>query len=279
MRDLARSLRSTGRPVPPPWRDLARLIKPRGQNLLLVLAAGGVGKSAFMSEWALSLGRPVCYVSLDTDKMDHGIRIIARELDESVDWVQDGHDDDPAGWAEAWGEYLESLEYPIRYCDATTTVREIGELLAAETEYWGESPMLTIVDNLSDVLEGEEGAGEYRQILLGLKRVAQRHDTLVVGLHHLRKRPATKRDRDNEDADEGTQPVHISDALFPVDQHAQYVLGLWRPQPNRMAVGILKNRMGPMSRLGNLHVTLNADLARMRIESPVIPHETYVGLN
>lgn len=267
MRDLARSLHLSGRPVPVPWRQLGRYIKPRGQNLMVVLAAAGVGKSAFALQWATMLNHPSLYVSLDTALVDHAIRILARETGLTVGDITDGHDEDVEGWVQKWYEVLDDLPTKARFTDLTHTVRHVGELVRAETEYWGEPPALTIVDNLGDLLEEGESAAEYRRILLELKRVAVENDTLVVALHHLRKRPSKARSQDDDDeGDEGTQPVHVGDALYESDKHAKFVLGLWRPQPDRMAVGVLKNRMGPAARNGSLHVTLEANLERMRIE-------------
>lgn len=281
MRDLARSLHLTGRPVPVPWPALGGLVRPRGQNLMLVLAAGGVGKSAFALEWAVSIGAPVLYVSLDTSLVDHGIRLISRSTGMRVDDVQRGHDVDPEAWAEKWGAQIRAFDYPVRFCDLTGSAREIRELVAAEAEYWGEAPLLTVVDNLGNLLEGEEGASEYRRILAELHRIAKEHDTLVMALHHTRRQPPKKRtgrDEDEEEDDEGTKPVHLSDALYEGDKEAQYVLGLWRPEPNKLSVGVLKNRMGTASRSGKIRTTLRADLSRFAISQPG-DVERYVGVN
>jgi hypothetical protein len=242
---------------------------------MVVLAAAGVGKSALALAWATMIGKPSLYVSLDTALVDHAIRILARETGLTVGEITDGHDDDLEGWVEKWYEVLDDLPTRARFSDAAYTVRSVGELVRAETEYWGEPPALTIVDNLGDLLEEGESAAEYRRILLELKRIAVDNDTLVVALHHLRKRPAKSRSQDDDDeGDEGTQPVHVGDALYESDKHAKFVLGLWRPQPDRMAVGVLKNRMGPASRNGSLYVTLEANLERMRIEELGQNHQT-----
>jgi KaiC/GvpD/RAD55 family RecA-like ATPase len=237
---------------------------------MLILAAGGVGKSAFALEWALRLERPVLYVSLDTSLVEQAIRVLARETSTSVEDIVEGHDQDPEKWADQWSGVLSDLSYPIRFCDSAHSVRDIDELVTAETEWWGESPHMVIVDNISDLLEGEESASEYRKVLAGLKRVARDHDTFVIALHHIRKKPPkSQKQRDEEDEeDEGTKPVHLSDGLYESDKHAQYVLGLWRPRWNQMSVGVLKNRMGPASSSGSLHTTLECDLRTMRIEHP-----------
>lgn len=245
---------------------------------MVVLAAGGVGKSAWGLEWATQIGVPSLYISLDTSLVDHTIRLIARSTGLTVEQVQHGHDEDLDAWVDTWHDYVEELPYQTRFCERAYTARTVGELIRAETEFWGEPPALTIVDNLGNLLEEQESAGEYRRILGELHRAAKENDTLVVALHHLRKRPAKVREKDNNEGDEGTQPVHLSDALYESDKEAQFVLGLWRPQPTRMAVGVLKNRMGPANRNGDLHVTLDADLRRMRISEPERAIEHYVGL-
>lgn len=233
---------------------------------MLVLAAGGVGKSAFALEWAVRLGRPALYVSLDTSLVEQGIRILARSTGTSVEDVVEGHDEDPARWSETWGQRLEDIQIPLRFCDSAYTVRDLDELVQAETEWWGEAPYMVVVDNIADLQEREEGAAEIRRILAGLKKVAKDHDTLVMALHHIRKKPPKNSKRDEEDEqEEGMIPVHLSDALYEGDKHAQYVLGLWRPDWNHMAVGVLKNRMGPASRTGSMHTTLEADLRTMSI--------------
>lgn len=268
MRDLARAARLSGRPVPVPWPALAEYIRPRGQNLMLVLAAGGVGKSAFALEWAYRIGVPAVYVSLDTSLVDHGIRLVSKTTGMPIDQVSAGHDEDPEGWGARVGSQLLDLDSPLRFTDLANTAREVGEVVTAETEYWGDTPILTIVDNLQNLLEQEEGAAEYRRILRDLHRVAKEHDTLVMALHHLRRQPPKRRsDKDDDDLedDPGAKPVHLDDALYEGDKEAQFVLGLWRPQWNRMHVGILKNRMGPASRAGSLWAPLYCDLKRMEI--------------
>lgn len=275
MRDLVRALHLTGRPVEVPWADLRHLIRPRGGYLTLVLAAGGVGKSAFALEWVARLGAPTLYIALDTSLTDHAVRLLARGDGITVDKVQSEHDVDPEAWAHKWGAKLEELNLPIRFCERASTASEVRQVVAAETEYWGVAPAITVVDNLSNLLEKEEGAGEYRRILAELHKTAKEYDTLVLALHHLRKRPPRTRSSKpgEDDLDEGTIPVHLSDALYESDKEAQIVLGLWRPQFNQMTVGVLKNRMGPADRNGKMHATLKADLARMEIRDAWTPGE------
>lgn len=269
MRDLARSLRFTGQPVPVPWPQVGRYLKPRTQSVLIVLAASGVGKSTVALDWALELAQdqPALYLSLDTALVDHAIRVIARQTGHTIREVEEGHDEDPKAWAQKWAPTLLEMESSthLRFCDQNMRVETIGELVAAETEYWGDAPKLVIVDNLMNLLEGAESAAEYRRIVSELLRVAKEHHALVVGLHHLRKKPAKSVKDEEDDDDEGTRPVRLHDSLFAVDQEAKYVVGLWRPQPWDLKLSILKNRMGDANANGKVQVSLSVDMARARI--------------
>lgn len=266
MRDLARSLWFTGQPVPVPWTRVGRYLKPRTQSVMIVLAASGVGKSTFALDWVLELGEPALYLSLDTALVDHAIRVIARGQSRTIEDIEQGHDDDPRAWAASHAEYLNSQQARVRFCDQTMKVESIGELVAAETEYWGESPKLVVVDNLMNLIEGAESAGEYRRVVGELLRIAKRHHSLVVGLHHLRKKPAKSVKDDEDDDDEGTRPVRLHDSLFAVDQEAKYVIGLWRPEPWDLKVSILKNRMGQANANGKVQISLSVDMARAQIK-------------
>lgn len=266
MRDLARSVGLHGRPVPTPWPALGEYVRPRAQNLLLVLAAAGLGKSQFALNWAVQARVPTLYLSLDTSLADQAIRVLAHLRGATVDEIEKGHDEDPATWAAHRAAELEELDLPIRFAEGITTAKEVDEIVAAETEWWGESPSIVIVDNLMDLIT-EESAGEYRKVLGELKQIAKRRDTLVMALHHLRKKPAKKKGEDDEEDDAAKVP-NLDDALYASDQHAQYILGLARPSWNRLLVAILKNRMGIADRWGNVHTTLHADLSKAVVRDP-----------
>jgi hypothetical protein len=261
MRDLARALRISGKPVPLPWRTLSNYIKPRTGSVMVVLAQSGVGKSALGMNWALGYSEPSLYISLDTELADHAIRVIARDKHLTTTEIEKGHDEDEEAWAEQWRPVLEELDYPVRFCDRWVSAEQIGELIEAETEWLGETPRLVIVDNLMNLIR-DESAGEYRRVLGELVRVAKKYHALIVALHHLRKKPAKK---DEDDEDDRAKPVRLSDSLYAIDQEPKYVLGLWAPNDYSLSVGVLKNRMGPLNPDG---VTLYTDMAHMRIWDP-----------
>lgn len=272
LRDLVRSLHQKGKPVTVPWTGLGAYVKPRTGTLMAVAAAAGVGKSNFALDFAAHLAAPTLYVSLDTTLVDQGLRLTAKSTGQTIDEIQMGHDTDLEGWIERWEPVVENLGYPIRFVDISAGAKAIGEMVAAEAEYLGEPPLLTIVDNVSDLVEGEESGQEFARIFRELNHVAKEQNTFVMGLHHIRrkppgnKRPCKKCGYGEDERDQGTEPVHMSDILYGGDRAVQYLLGLWAPSPGKLRVGVLKNRMGPSNPNGGLYVTLHADLARSRLE-------------
>ena len=265
MRALSRSLRLSGAPVPVPWPMLSRYIRPRAQNMMAVLACPGVGKSFFALEWAMALKEPSLYVSLDTDLFTQAVRVISRMTRYTTEEVSEGYDTDEEGWVRKWEPYVESLGESVRFVDRTGGTRAIAEMVSAETEYWGSPPPLTIIDNVGDLLDGPEAAQEYQRVFGELKRITVEHHTFVVALHHIVKKQLKFNKETDEQVDATTLPVHMSDGLYGGDRSTHIVLGLWRPQPERLRVAVLKNRMGKASPGGHVYVDLHADFTRSRL--------------
>lgn len=266
MRDLARSLRHSGAPVPVPWKGLSDLIRPMTGHQMVAIAAEGVGKSVWALNWALEVPEhPVLYVTLDTSMTDQAIRVIARHTNTSIQDVMRGHDD-VESWADRWEPYLEQVHSRTRFFADDIGPKAVDELVEAEAEYWGEPPIVTIIDNVGNLIEKEESAQEYQGVFNALSRMAKRRQTFVLCLHHLRRKPAaSKKEREAEQDDPGIEPVHSSDILYAGGRNANFVLGLSRPQPDRLRINVLKNRMGLMSPAGKVATYLSFDGARSRV--------------
>lgn len=258
--------------MPVPWSNLAFHLKPRAGNLMLVAAAAGVGKSMLASNWMVGIveqGLPCLYVSLDTSLDDQAVRFLSLTQRKTTAEIEQGRDDDHEAWVAAWSGVLS--EYPhkrrLRFTDRPSTIRHIEECIVAETELAGRPPAMTVVDNVADLLEEEESAAEYHRIFGGLRRVARNTQTLVMALHHLRRKPARF---GATEQDQGTKPVMKTDVLYGGDREAQYLLGLYRARPDVLTVSILKNRMGRADASSNLNVRLKADYEKGAVREDVL---------
>lgn len=250
MRVLSRALRHQGDPIPLPWPELP--IRPGPGDVVLGLAAPGVGKSFVALNWAVHLakeGRPVLMISTDTDYSDQAIRTAALLSGETMDKVEMEQ--------ERWADWLAEQHLPIRWSELHLDAEDVADFVKAEVEFLGERPDFIVVDVVGDMLNGkEENVGNIRNIFTQLKKVARRFHTTIFALHHVKRGSAAS----------GTSVVTLSDGLYGGEQVAPIVLGMWRNQ-DMLTVAVLKNRMGKAQADGLLNFDLRTDYSHARVSS------------
>jgi len=250
---LTRALRSAHNTVPVPWPTLAEIITPRPGGHTVIAAAPGRGKSTLALVWAMEIApEPVLYVSIDTSMRDQAIRVASRLSGHPVAAIED---DLPffSNWLD------EQPMLNVRFVDDARDFEELGEIVEAECEFWGEPPRLTIVDNIGDMVTDESSA-EYNSAFRELGRIAKRHDTHVLALHHLNRGPAA----------DGDKSPTMRSLNYAGERKAEAILGLWSPDGSseKMNVSVIKNRMGPANPTGKLFSALDLDLTRVQITDP-----------
>jgi KaiC/GvpD/RAD55 family RecA-like ATPase len=251
VRVLSRALRHQGEPIPLPWPELP--IRPGPGDVVLGLAAPGVGKSFMALNWAVYLarqGRPVLMHSTDTDYPDQAVRTAALLSGETTEVVEKNQ--------EKWADWLSGQNLPIRWSDIHIGAEEFADLLKAEVEFLGVAPEFVVVDIAGDMLNGqEENVGSMRNIFTQLKKVARRFHTTIYALHHVKRGPAAS----------GVSVVKLADGLYAGEGVVQVVLGMWRPGEETLRVAVLKNRMGKAQPEGLLACDLRVDYSRARVSS------------
>ena len=240
--------------VPLPWHALGSIVKPRAGYLVIILGAPGVGKSTIGMNWAYSLPSPSLVCSMDTDLGSQAIRVRAMLEGRPTQQVEQDLIDRP----ESWDRFFDSIRPDVRWSHAPMGANDLDDLLAAEAEFLGESPSLCIVDVVGD-LTGREDLENYSETFKTLHRIARRRHTVIAALHHLRRGPAAS----------GAVKFGMDEGLFSGERGAEIVLGLWQPSPGTIFIAVLKNRMGPMDRRGDLNFAYSADLAQARIGGPM----------
>lgn len=253
MRVLSRALRHQGEPIPLPWPEL--LIRPGPGDVVLGLAAPGVGKSFVALNWAVHLaqeGKPVLMISTDTSYQDQAVRTAALLSGKTMDEVEK----DQAASADD----LARRHLPIRWSELHLKADDISDFLKAEVEYLGEAPDFVVVDVISDLMGSlEESSSAYSHIMTELKKAARRFQTTIFALHHVSEGAASS----------GTQPVKLRDILYKSPGRiAPIVLGMWRNGTGILTVAILKNRMG-RANADAIGVTfdLRVDYSRAKVRS------------
>ena len=246
MRVLSRALQKQGEPIPLPWPELS--IRPGPGDVVLGLAAPGVGKSFTALTWAHFLakqGRPVLISSTDTDYSDQAIRLAAIEFGVTTAEVE--------AQQQFYADKLAKLDLPIRWSELHMDAEDVTDLLKAEVEFLGEAPEFVVIDVVGDLLNGkEENVGAIRNIFTQLKKVARRFHTTIYALHHIKRGSSA----------DGTTVVRLSDGLYAGEGVVQIALGMWRTDPRTLRVATLKNRMGKAHAEGLLAVDLSVDYER-----------------
>ncbi len=230
-------------PVEIPW-DVG--ITPLRGNLITVMGAPGVGKSLFGLNWCLRVPTELSVlVSLDTDMPTQALRACS---------ILSGYPSSAIlERPEAWARHLERRNLRCRMYDQTMAVKDINDLVIAETEYWGVTPGLVIVDNVSNLVT-EMSYEQFRGAFIGLQKVARLRGTVVVALHHVTRSAASG-------------PLSLHSGSFAGEQESEVVLGLWRSEnPTLLDVGVLKNRNGMADPAGGLYSSLQLNHQNFRME-------------
>jgi hypothetical protein len=207
----------------------------RGQFALLV-GAPGVGKSTFALIWAIEQWRPVAIVSHDTDLYTQARRI-ERYLSHTRRSLEIGH---------------------LFLTDGPATPQEIDEMVVGLEEYYGDPPVMLVLDNLGDIVP-EESVSAYEQVIKGLRSIAHSRKVFVVALHH------TRRGSSDDMVGTGRVPLTLRDAAYAGEKRADLVLGLWRPSQDELRVSLLKRRDGLADPSGHLWVRLRIDMENAHI--------------
>lgn len=225
-----------------PW-DVG--ITPLRGNLVTVMGAPGVGKSLFGLNWALRVPELSVLVSLDTDMPTQALRACSIMSGYSSESILER--------PEAWARYLERQNMRCRMYDLSVTVKDINDIVIAETEFWGETPGLVIVDNVSNLVT-EMSYEQFRGAFIGLQKVARLRGTVVVALHHVTRSAASG-------------PLSLHSGSFAGEQESEVVLGLWRSEnPKYVDVGVLKNRNGMADPSGALYTQIALNHTNFRME-------------
>lgn len=185
-RRLDRVVRRTGggggAPLPVVFPSMANMrLHLRRSELVLVAGEPGSGKSSFALNYALQVGVPTLYISIDSSPHTQAIRLVANQTGRPQDVVE-----------EVMGENVEWAEQVIRQTshirwmfDGAPSIDDVEEELQSFIDLYGEPPHLIVVDNVSDVdADSGDEWGTLRQLLRMLKEWARDLDACILALHH-----------------------------------------------------------------------------------------------
>ncbi len=236
-----------------PWPELEDKISPGPGHVILAIGAPGVGKSAFGLKWALGMEQPCLILSLDSDLMTQGARVVSAISGMPFTDVRKHAKEYQPFLRERFKQLPMMIDYPVG-------PGEIGEVLEAFQEFYGHRPEIVVLDNLKDVVKSKTYEA-YDDALRDIHRLARRHKTTFLVLHHIN-RGDGKRQQD-VDVYAGKARPTLRHVQFAGDQDSEIVLGLWQSWTpwlgNSLMVSTIKYRFGP----SDVDVPLKMDLERM----------------
>lgn len=238
-------------PMPPSWPYLGTTVRPLGGQVIQVMAAPGVGKTAFALYLALGAKVQTLYFASDTDMRlfteQMGAYATGDDREEVRRRLENGE----------LGEVAEAVSQaaPDLFVDplAGPTLAQVDERIVALTEYWGETPQLVVLDTISDIRRGGDDYSAWRGLWLDLRAMSRHYDTTIMFAHHL---------KGNSSGRDGDRAPQLSDGKYGSHEFCEIVLGLHKPRATELVVSVLKNRGG---RTG-VQFPLVADYSRLELE-------------
>lgn len=250
---------SAGDPLPVVFESLdktgTRLL--RGQ-LVLVCAAPGTGKSAFVLTYAAKARTSTLYFSADSDAFTQLTRLISIlggwTLEESARAVRN----EELGEAEG---FIKNL--PIRFSyNASPSLDQIEDSMKAYIQLTGDYPGLVVVDNITNVRTGvddDEPFSGLEALMDYLHDMARRTDACVIGLHHV-----------TGPYNDGNKPIPLGGIKNQIGRVPEVVLTLHKGGstvgPETINVSTVKNRSGRMDPSGESCIALEFDGDTMTIQ-------------
>ncbi|SKR72853.1 AAA family ATPase [Mycobacteroides abscessus] len=249
----------SGVPLPTVWTSLERNgIKFMRGQLVLVCAAPGIGKSAFVLTQALKSGVPTFYFSADSDEFIQTTRSMSIlqgwTMDKSI-YVYEKNKDEGA-------PVVSNTEVQFDF-NPSPTLDEIESAIASTLETMDDFPHMIVVDNITDVLSGfagnEDDPFAGLEPLMGyLHGMARKTGACVVGLHHV-----------TGEYNDGTKPIPLKGVKNQIGRVPEMILTLHRiPSdhgPDTLNVSAVKNRSGRGFPSGRSYVSLQFDGKTMDI--------------
>lgn len=239
--------------LPVPFEKLSKIIRPKGGNCGILIAAPSCGKTTFLLNWVVKAGVKVLYISSDTSPHDLTSQLASLATGEKREVVEKR-----LRTSQTWrSEYAEAIssKYPNIVVDFTPSpsMHRIRMKAIALAEVWGVPPEMIVMDTASNVEMKDMGDNaEWQRVWLESISIARELNSFFMFAHHVKQGPARS----------GRVAPEMSDGLWGCDQFPEFVFGLHAPMANRVVFTVRKNRGG----MRDVPVNFHADFSRSNLE-------------
>lgn len=256
----AASIRGTsGDPLPAVFKSLADAgtILSKGQ-LVIIVAAPGVGKSLLALTYVMKSGVSMLYFSADSGPDIQ----LSRALSIALGWPTDtakgvARSGKFTGEAEA---IVDNQKWRFNFL-SSPTLEDLRRSLDSYNEIHGGFPSAIVVDNITNVrteLNADDPFAGLEVVMEELHEMARETGACVIGLHHV-----------TGPFNDGDKPIPLSGVKGQISRVPEQILSLFRTQSfngETLNVSTIKNRSGKGDPTGNTYVSLAFDGSRMQIK-------------
>lgn len=240
---ILRANRNTGDPLPSVFTNLDNMgAKLRRGQVSLIAAAPGVGKSAISTHWAVKSGVPTLYFSPDSDSSVILPRVVASEVNQPIDDVEQGLNANDAELMEILDGATDHIWFDFR---TSPGARDLNDEIDCYAYVIGEYPQLIVYDCLKDTHGDGTDRERYNDLISFLNDVARSTDSHVQILHHV-----------TGQYESGDIPVPLSGIMEKVSKTPRLVLTVYRKSPGILGICIVKNNKGPSDGSAGLQVDI-----------------------
>lgn len=245
----AKNRGSTGLQLPTPFYPTLdrKGIRFWRSQLMLVVGAGGAGKSVFISNLVAKWERPTLAFLLDQDQATAAARFAATKMDEPFLELKKVLDDPQAKKA------LADLNH-IQTDFKAESLEELQLQLDAFIERYGVPPEIMVVDNLGNMTSGyDDEWSTLKALTLELDIMARKYEMLVIAAHHTRDEPST-------------EPLPRSAILGKISQYPRLIISVAYNQfTGEYKLAAVKNSSGPQDQMASEPLVFDANLGNMQI--------------
>lgn len=239
---------AVGRRLMLPWRAMNDRITLRTGELVVMAGAPGGGKSTLAVNMAMKMEYPVLYFAQDTPASVLS-RMAALAINQETNSTFEAINSEQRIII---SKQLEDTRPSLVFERGAQTLEEIEERIEALTEWLGEAPSVVFIDNLMDLIVPGNTPGDnsfYHTALPAMKRMANRHNTSFIVLHHVTRGGGAAHGQ-------GRTGISMTNLLFAGEREARHVWGVYNDGGAKLTVQVLKQQDGPADPAGALSLAL-----------------------
>lgn len=249
---------NAGMPLPTVFERLSAMGADfRSNQIALIAAAPGIGKSILALTYAVWAEVPTIYFSADSDATTQYARAAAMITGDQLSVVNESLKRKSVAKYDIALNRARHIRFVL---DSAPSLDDVNSHVMSYGWAFGQWPKLIIIDNVSNIFSEKEGFQGLEEIMDWLHQLSRKTGAGIIGLHHV-----------TGDYESGDVVVPLSGLRGKIGKLPTLILTLNRifGDDQNLNVAIVKNRAGKAMPNGSYGVPMRFDLSRMWIETRI----------